>query len=153
MSNQYPNKFKQADVMRREITLIHVAKQKLGMDDDTYRAMLWAVARVKSSTELDFAGRKKVLDHMKASGFKVVATHVKPKVSPARQAQLDKIEALLTDMQLPWAYLTAHKPGQPSMLKRLSGVEQIAWARADGLRAIITALMVRQAKIKKGDLK
>lgn len=64
---------KPTDIKRREITLIHIAKQQLGMDDDTYRAMLWSVARVKSSTQLDFAGRKNVLDHLKACGFKVAA--------------------------------------------------------------------------------
>ena len=60
----------QSNVKQREIQLIHIAKQQLGMDDSTYRDMLWSVARVKSSTELDFAGRKKVLDHLKACGFK-----------------------------------------------------------------------------------
>lgn len=65
--SRYPAK--QVDIKRREITLIHIAKQQLGMDDETYRAMLWSVARVKSSTELDFAGRKKVLDHLKACGW------------------------------------------------------------------------------------
>lgn len=68
---KYPAK--QVDIKRREIMLIHIAKQQLGMDDDSYRAMLWSVARVKSSTALDFAGRKKVLDHLKACGFKVAA--------------------------------------------------------------------------------
>ena len=49
---------------------IHIAKAQLGMDDDTYRAMLWGVARVRSSKELDHAGRAKVLAHLVACGFK-----------------------------------------------------------------------------------
>lgn len=71
MSQKYPQKFKLADIKRREIAQIHIAKQQLGLDDETYRSILWSVARVKSSTELDFAGRKKLLDHFKACGFKV----------------------------------------------------------------------------------
>lgn len=55
----------------REMRLIHVAKRELQLDDETYRAMLWSIARVRSSKDLDFTGRKKVLDHMKARGFKV----------------------------------------------------------------------------------
>jgi len=62
----------------REIRLIHVAKRELALDDETYRAMLWSVARVKSSSELDWTGRKKVLDHMKARGFKIKIGGNKP---------------------------------------------------------------------------
>lgn len=63
-----------ADQLRRaEIAQIHIAKSQLGMDDDTYRAMLWSVGRVKSSSDLDWRGRKAVLDHLKRSGFKVQA--------------------------------------------------------------------------------
>ncbi|MCR6667570.1 MAG: regulatory protein GemA [Methyloversatilis sp.] len=40
-----------ADQLRRaEIAQIHIAKSQLGMDDDTYRAMLWSVGRVRSSS-------------------------------------------------------------------------------------------------------
>lgn len=142
----YPAKFKQADLARREIQLIHVARQKVSMDDETYRALLHDRFGVASSKDLNSNQRSQLLDHFKTLGFKVVSKHVRPKVSVAMQAQLDKIEALLADMKLPWEYLTAHKPGQPSMLKRLTGVDQIAWANSKGLQAIIAALMVRQGK-------
>jgi hypothetical protein len=141
----YPSKFKAADLARREIQLIHVARQKVGMDDETYRNLLKDRFNVDSSKDLDWKQRKSLLDHFKTLGFKVVSRHVKPKVSVAMQAQLDKIEALLADMKLPWEYLTAHKPGQSSMLKRLADVDQIAWANGSGLRAIIVALTKRQA--------
>lgn len=63
-----------ADQLRRaEIAQIHIAKSQLGMNDDTYRAMLWSVGRVRSSSDLDWRGRKAVLDHLKRSGFKVQA--------------------------------------------------------------------------------
>ena len=58
------------DIRKSELAQIHIAKQQLGIDDDTYRAMLWTVARVNSAADLDFSGRKKVLDHLKAKGFK-----------------------------------------------------------------------------------
>lgn len=49
---------------------IHIAKKDLAMADDTYRQILWAVARVKSAKDLDHAGRQKVLDHFKSCGWK-----------------------------------------------------------------------------------
>ena len=48
-----------------ELAQIHLAKQQLGMDDESYRNVLWTVARVKSAADLDWSGRKRVLDHMK----------------------------------------------------------------------------------------
>lgn len=73
-----------ADQLRRaELAQIHIAKSQLGLDDETYRAMLWSVGRVKSSSDLDWRGRKAVLDHLKRSGFKVKA---KPQ---SRQLDLD----------------------------------------------------------------
>lgn len=153
MATRYPPKFKAADAQRREIQLIHVACQKISMDDETYRNLLLDRFKVSSSKDLNEYQRRQLLDHFKTLGFKVVSKHVKPTIKPELQALLDKIEALLADMKLPWAYLTAHKPGQLSMLKRLAGVDQVSWANADGLRAIITALAKRQANPPKGDTK
>lgn len=144
MSNQYPAKFKQADIVRREITLIHVARQKLGMDDDTYRAMLWAVARVKSSTELDFAGRKKVLDHMKASGFKVVVkragTSARPRPAADKVALVAKIRALLIACgNKPDAYADG-------MSRHMFKVDRFEWCTPQQLGKIIAALSYQQQR-------
>lgn len=57
------------DHRRRELAQIHIAKKQLALDDDTYRAMLWTVARAHSSGDLDFAGRSRVLEHLKRCGF------------------------------------------------------------------------------------
>lgn len=145
MANKYPSTFAER---RKDIQLIHIAKQQLGMDDETYRAMLWTVARVKSSTALDWAGRKKVLDHLKACGFKASSknagkpANVKEDLAPL----MGKIGALLADMKLPWAYLTASRDGTPCMLKRIAGVDKLEWANAVQLQALVAALVRRQAK-------
>ena len=145
MANKYPATFNER---RKDIQLIHIAKQQLGMDDETYRAMLWTVARVNSSTALDWAGRRKVLDHLKACGFKPASknagkpTNVKPDLAPL----MGKIAALLADMKLPWAYLTASRDGSPSMLKRIAGVDKLEWATPAQLQALVAALVKRQAK-------
>lgn len=147
MANKYPSTF--AD-KRKDIQLIHIAKQQLGMDDATYRDMLWSVARVKSSTALDWAGRKKVLDHLKSRGFKPLSKNAgKPANVKADLAPLmGKIGALLADMKLPWAYLTASRDGSPCMLKRIAGVDKLEWANAEQLQALVAALVKRQAKVQ-----
>lgn len=120
---------------------IHIAKKQLGLDDDTYRDMLWAVARVRSSSQLDHAGRAKVLAHLVASGFKVSA----PKLpTPGRPANMDtpdrgpmlrKIEALLLDGRKPWAY--AH-----DMCKHMFGVDRVDFAHPGQLHSLVAALEV-----------
>lgn len=122
--SQYPAK--QADIKRREITLIHVAKQQLGMDDETYRAMLWSVARVKSSTALDFAGRKKVLDHLKACGFKVVANEWAfiDKAAADRQPLLRKICAVCRSMKVGKAYAEGAARRQTGIDRKLELMDQ-----------------------------
>jgi hypothetical protein len=53
----------------KELGQIHMAKAKLGLDDETYRSMLWTVARVRSSADLDHAGRRRVIEHLKSRGW------------------------------------------------------------------------------------
>ena len=122
---------------RRELAKIHlVARRELGMDDDTYRSMLAAVAGVRSAAALDESGRRKVLDHL--------ALQVKtPKQYPGRPhniasanapVELRKIEALLTEAQRQWAYADA-------MAKRMYDVDRVAWCTPDQARGILAALV------------
>lgn len=55
---------------RADLAKIHLAKKDLGWDDDQYREILWSVCRVRSSAKLDFAGRKRLLDHIAKCGWK-----------------------------------------------------------------------------------
>lgn len=56
---------------RNDLAKIHIAKKDLGWDEAFYRSILWSVCRVKSSAELDFGGRKRLLAHMVKCGWKV----------------------------------------------------------------------------------
>ncbi|MDH4134391.1 MAG: regulatory protein GemA [Gammaproteobacteria bacterium] len=80
MATQYPAN------RNKELAAIHAAKRDLCMADDAYRDILWAVARVRSAKDLDYAGRMKVLDHFKACGWK-------PKPKPNEWAFIDHAAA------------------------------------------------------------
>ena len=130
------------DQRRRDLAAIHVGKKALGLDDETYRAMLWTVARVRSSADLDHAGRAAVLEHMRARGFAKPAGRPqpapadhgrKPLVTRDKQALVDKLEALLADGAKPWAYAAA-------MAKRMYRVDQLEWATPEQLRGLVAAL-------------
>ena len=56
------------DSRNRDLAAIHASVKKLGIDDPTYRDMLWSIARVRSAKDLDWAGRRRVLEHLRARG-------------------------------------------------------------------------------------
>lgn len=119
---RYPQKFKQADRIAREIQYIHIAKSQLGLDDETYRAMLQGQAGVSSSKDLSEEGRAKVLAHLKSRGASIGGKRVggsSPKPLAAdKQAINKKIEVQLSQLGKPWeyAYGTA-KRIYPSVLR------------------------------------
>lgn len=53
-----------------ELARIHIAAKELGLDRDTYEDMLWTLCRVRSAADLDEHGRRLVLDHLRARGYR-----------------------------------------------------------------------------------
>lgn len=128
------------DTRRRELAAIHIGAKALELDRETYECMLWSVARVRSAADLDHAGRRAVIEHLRRRGFRpkpAPATErkhgSKPQVPADRQGLVDKLEALLADAARPWNYARA-------MARRMFGVERLEWATAEQLRRLVAAL-------------
>lgn len=58
-------------ITKAQIGLLHVAKQELKLDDETYRDMLENVASVSSARDLPQSKFDAVLQHLKACGFEI----------------------------------------------------------------------------------
>ncbi len=120
---------------------IHIAKAQLGLDDDTYRAMLWGVARVRSAKDLDHAGRAKVLAHLTACGFKSRApatpTPGRPRNMdhPERGPLLRKVEALLLSAGRDWGYCNF-------ICKRMFSVDDVSFCHEGQLHKLVAALEI-----------
>jgi hypothetical protein len=133
------------DIRTRELGAIHAARRDLMLDESEYRNLLWAVARVRSAADLDQAGRRKVLDHLRSRGAartprKRVAQHPGTPHNIDLQPMLTKIEAQLADMGLPWSYADA-------IGRRQTGIPRLAWVRKpDQLSGVIAALEKEQQK-------
>lgn len=125
------------------LSKIHIAKQQLGMEDDVYRSLLARVAGVRSSTELTQRQVGAVLREFERLGFQPKPgskTTGKPHNFQQMPARITKIEALLADMKLPWAYADA-------LAKQMFKVARVAWVKkVDHLDALIAALHVEQEK-------
>ena len=126
------------------IKAIHAACREQGIDDEALRAIQVQITGKASLSEMDYSQVSKVLDHLnRGSGY---TGHVGKPKDIEGNPQLQKIEALLADMKLPWAYLHKGADGRPSMCRRLTGKDRIEWADGTGLQAVITALIKRQQK-------
>jgi len=135
----------------KDLAKIHLAKKQLGMDDDTYRAMLWTIGRELSAGKLDEYGRKAVLEHLQGCGAKFKKGHGKRPDNYAKlPGYITKVEALLADMKLPWAYadsIARNITGGNGGKDKAPGVDKLAWVKEDKhWRAIIAALHREQKK-------
>jgi phage gp16-like protein len=124
---------------KAELAKIHIAKKDLGLDDDTYRAMLQQVGGVASSKDLTALGRAKVLEHLKSHGFDSKKHIPKKPNNLSRSKQMGKIEALLADAGRPWAYAIG-------MARHMYKKDRLEFCGGDELRGIIAALAKDQKK-------
>jgi phage gp16-like protein len=152
-----PSAWESPILRRQKLAAIHVAKAQLGLDDDTYRQLLERVSAARgkacrSAADLTADQAFHVLDELRRLGA-VRPTTVGPKgrAKPAHYpgtphnmnwlpGEITKIEALLADLGLTWAYADA-------IAARMFRIERVAWCKKrEQLVAIIAALHVEQEK-------
>lgn len=126
----------------RELGRIHILAKALDLDRATYEDVLWVQGRVDSAAKLDDHGRRTVITHMEATLKRQDPRH--PALARARagrphnadtdkRRELKKIEGLLTDASLPWAYAEA-------MAARMYKRDRLAFCEARELVGIVSAL-------------
>lgn len=129
----------------KRMRAIVVAANAAGLSADARHDLQIDLTGKASLKDMSFAEVTLVLDHInRLTGYKGHAG--KPKTVDA-DLQLQKIEALLADLKLPWEYIHSGKNG-PSMVRRLTGKDRIEWATAEGKAAVIVALIKRAEKLK-----
>ena len=116
---------------------IHIAKSQLGLDDETYRALLARVAGVRSAKDLSPRQIVAVIAEFERLGWKPKTarktSRTKPNPAAERKKLVSKIEAFLAEANRPWEYADG-------MALRMFKVERIEWCDFDQLRKVIAAL-------------
>jgi len=126
------------DLRRRELARIHLAAKALGMDaadkdpSSDYRRMLWSIARVHSAADLDDAGRKQVLDHLRSCGARF-KRRGRSQPAESKAGLVGKVRAMLAAATRPDAY-------GDGMAKKMFKVERFEWLTEDQLRRLVAAL-------------
>ena len=125
------------------IKAIHAACRSAGIESDERHRLQKSLTGKESLNDMSYAEVNTVLDHLnRAAGY---TGHAGTPKGIENDQQLQKIEALLADMKLPWKYIHSGKNG-PSMVKQLTGKDRLEWADATGKQAVIVALIKRQQK-------
>lgn len=119
---------------------IHIARKDLGLDEDTYRAMMLNLTGKNSAKDCTDRQLVMVFSALRKRGWKD-SRPKGPKVRPEMQDMLGKLNALRLDTKKSWAYVE-------SIAKRLYGVG-ISWLDTGQMRGVITAMSRHQAAMQK----
>lgn len=121
------------------IRVIKTGQSVLGWDDATYKGVLLRLTGKSSSTKCSIRELEDVKEYMHSKGFPRQAPKGKgrrPKVANRRKAMLAKIEALLADSGLSWAYAEG-------IASHMYGQKVLEWLDDEQLNAVMIALIQR----------
>lgn len=123
------------------IQFIHIAKNELNIDTDTYRQMLLSITGVTSTSTMNPGQLNKVLAAMKAKGFVVKPSS---KARTTRQLadfpQAKKLRALWLEMYAQDFVRDSSEEALRRWVKRETGVDGLQWLEADKASSAIEKL-------------
>lgn len=130
----------------KQKAILHVAKTKLGLDDEEYRSALVQIAGATSSTELDQAGFEAMMGFFEWRGFrplKGTGPDYGARPGMASFAQLELIRQLWTE----WSGAPV-EGGLDTWLKGTFKVDSPRFLTVGDARRAITALKAMKARAR-----
>lgn len=125
-----------------ELAQIHIAKTQLGLDDDTYRAIIFTIShgRTRSASDLDWTGRKQLLEHFKAKGWKPAAPKKAKAAKPVSKGQEGLIRRLWDELHQVGKVNDPSDAALGAWLKRNKLPERLEWLNGEQLNRVIESL-------------
>lgn len=130
---------------RAAVTKVQIARKELGLDDDTYRAMLERITGRASSADCTDAQLGLVLDEMKAKGWKPRVVQggrsgPRRKPGPAAHPVARKARALWISLHQLGVVRDPSEAALEAFGRRQLGVERLRWAVPSEANGLIEAL-------------
>lgn len=127
---------------KAELAKIHLAKKRLGLDDEAYRAIVARVCDGKTSAgELDEGERGKLLDEFKRCGF-IEGGSYTTSISgfDDREPQARLIRCLWADLETIGALHDSSEQALADFIRRATKVDSIRWLTAQQANVVIESL-------------
>lgn len=140
-----PNRTARPDPRQRLVRLIHVAKRDLGLDDETYRALLTNCVNKDSTRAMTVPELERVMARMKQCGFRVKRT-----IALADDDQSKKIRALWLSLHAAGAVRDSSEFALASFVRRQTGVAALQWLDTAQASKVIESLKQWLARSKNG---
>lgn len=122
----------------RSLAAIHVAKKQLGLDDDTYRAMLTRLTGKQSAKDMNETERFTVIEALRQQGFKKVS---KPSQKRLEGKFAPKLQALWIAAWNLGLVKNRTDEALISFIKRQTGIDHVRFLRyGDDAAKVIEAL-------------
>ena len=134
------------DARQRLIRLIHVGKRELGLDDETYRALLMGSVQKDSTSAMSVPELERVLERMKRSGFKVRVKSARPPAQSrpgrplAQYPEARKVRALWLFLHQLGAVKNPSEEALAAYVKRIAKVDALQWTNGNQTEALIETL-------------
>ncbi|WP_115720174.1 gp16 family protein [Gallaecimonas mangrovi] len=132
---------------KQQIQLIHIAKSKLGLDDELYRQVLANLCAGKtSSKQLTIEQADAVLEHFKEKGFKptvkpaVNGRRMSPKAGSGKVAEADKIRAIWITMSQQGFVRDSSETALDKFVAKVTGVAHVGWLKTNSAAQALEAL-------------
>ncbi|EES4555917.1 regulatory protein GemA [Escherichia coli] len=126
---------------QRLIQLIHIARNELGMDEDTYRQMLQGLTGKASTKGMDTTQLNCVLESMKRKGFRVRPAGKASSGLPLdNHPQSRKIRALWLEMAAAGIVRDRSENALAWWIKRETGISALRWLNTEQASSVIEKL-------------
>ena len=132
--------YSMADLRARLIKLLHVGRRKLGMAEESYRAVIASASqgRSDSAKDLRVSELEAALAHLKKCGFKVTGdTGPRPL---ADDGQSRKMRALWLELHAAGKVHNSAESALAAFCKRHTGVEALQWLTSAQAQRLIEHL-------------
>jgi len=129
--------------------ILHVARAKLGWDDEMYRQVLVRIAGVTSSTELDQRGFEAVMGFCQYCGFRPLskgAPRYGNRPGMATYAQLELVRELWREVH---GTAECNDEALTGWLRKWFKVDSMRFLTMEGARKAITALKAWKSQPRK----
>ena len=132
-------------ITSRQLQLIHVAKRKLALSDETYRSVLAEIGGVTSSTDLDRSGFDAVMGFFEYMGFAPATSKGANYGQRPGMASFAQIELVRT-LWLEWTRYEGTEDSLNTWLERYWHVSSLRFLKAETAPKVIGALRTMKSR-------